>query len=104
MTRWLIIAGMGGVTYAIRVSMLVFLRHDALPPQLRNALRYVTPAVLAAIIAPAVLYRGEGGDFSATLANDRLVAAVVAAAIAWLTRNVWVTIAAGMTALWLLTA
>jgi branched-subunit amino acid transport protein len=102
MNLWVTIAAMGAVTYAIRLSVLVFVSHTALPRIARDALWYVTPAVLFAIILPAVLYVGEDQSLSVTLGNERLVAAAFAAAIAWLTKNVWLTVATGMTALWLL--
>jgi branched-subunit amino acid transport protein len=104
MSRWLIVFGMGAVTYGIRLSMLVFVRHDALPAYARSALRYVMPAVLAAIISPAVLYAGTDDKFDAGFGNERLIAAIIAAGVAWATKNTWLTIAAGMSALWLLNA
>jgi len=102
MNLWLIVIGMGIVTYGVRLSMLVFVSHTALPNAARDALRFVTPAVLAAIILPEVLYPGEGATLDIGPGNERLVAAMLAAAVAWITRNVWLTIATGMGALWLL--
>jgi branched-subunit amino acid transport protein len=99
---WLTIVAMGIVTYAIRLSLLVFVNHALLPQAARDALRYVMPAVLLAIILPAVLYVGEDESLSISLGNERLLAAAFAAAVAWLTRNVWLTVATGMPALWLL--
>lgn len=102
MRLWLIILAMGAGTYGIRLSVLVFVHHRALPRPARNALRFVTPAVLAAIILPAVMYTHGSGHFDATPGNARLLAAALAAAIAWATKSVWATIATGMTMLWLL--
>jgi branched-subunit amino acid transport protein len=102
MRLWLIVVAAGIGTYGIRLSVLVFVHHSALPRPVRNALRFVTPAVLAAIILPAVAYTRGAGHFDATPGNERLVAAVLAAAVAWATKSVWATIAAGMTALWVL--
>jgi branched-subunit amino acid transport protein len=93
---------MGAATYAIRLSLLVFVSHTSLPPAARDALRFVMPAVLLAIIMPAVLYVGDDESFELALGNERLVAAAFGAAIAWLTKNVWLTVTAGMGALWLL--
>lgn len=101
MTIWLIIAAAGALTFAIRASAL-FLRPDALAPVARHALRYVTPAVLAGVIVPAVMYVGDQQSFSAGPQNERLLAALLASAVAWLTRNTWLTIGSGMSALWLL--
>lgn len=102
MTLWLIVLLMGAGTYAIRLSVLVFVHHTRLPGTVRDALRFVTPAVLAAIILPAVLYSGGSGRFDAGLGNERMLAAMIAAAFAWATKSVWATIAAGMVALWVL--
>ena len=100
MTLWLIVIGMGAATYAIRLSFLVFLHHGALPGPFRESLRFVAPAVLTAILVPAVLFVGENDEF--VLAdNERLPAALAAAVVAWLTKSVWLTIAVGMAALWL---
>ena len=104
MTLWLLVLLMGAGTYAIRLSVLVLVRHTLLPATVRDALRFVTPAVLAAIILPAVLYAGDGGAFDAGVGNERLLAAIAAAAVAWATKSVWPTIAIGMVALWVLQA
>ena len=102
MNLWLTVVGMGLVTYAIRLSVLVFVSHTHLPGAARDALRFVKPAVLFAIILPAVLYVGDDQSFELTLGNQRFVAACFAAAIAWFTKSVWLTVATGMAALWLL--
>jgi branched-subunit amino acid transport protein len=101
---WLIIAAAGAGTFAIRLSMLVFVHHSALPSIVREAIRFVSPAVLAAIILPAVLYPDAGDDLRLALGNERIFAAAAAVAIAWATRNVWLTIGLGMAALWALKA
>jgi branched-subunit amino acid transport protein len=101
---WLIIALAGAGTYLIRLSMLVFVRPDALPSIARDALRFVSTAVLAAIILPAVLYPTGSDDLQLSATNERIFAAAIAAAISWTTSNVWLTIGAGMTALWALKA
>lgn len=102
MRLWLIVAASGAGTYGIRLSMLVFWRPSSLPRLVRDGLRLVTPAVLAAIIVPAVLYVGPRQDFDAGIGNERLVAALIAAAVAWVGKNIWLTIASGMGALWVL--
>lgn len=104
MNVWLIIALAGAGTFAIRLSMLVFVRPSAVPSLVRDAVRYVSPAVLAAIILPAVLYPNGGDDLRFSLDNERIPAALLATIVAWWTRNVWLTIGLGMAALWLLKA
>lgn len=102
MRLWLIVLAMGVATYGVRLSVLAFVHHSALPRTAREALRFVTPAVLCAIIVPAVLYSGGSGAFDAGPGNQRLVAALAATALAWALRNVWLTIGGGMAMLWLL--
>ena len=104
MRLWLLVLVMGAGTYSIRLSMLVFVRQSALPVAAREALRFVTPAVMAAIILPAVTYSGGSGAFDLGLGNERVIAAIVAGSVAWRTHAVWPTIATGMIALWLLRA
>jgi branched-subunit amino acid transport protein len=104
MNLWLTIAFAGAGTFAIRLSWLALARPGAIPPAARDALRFVMPAVLAAIIAPAVLYARDG-DFDVNPAgNERILAALAAAGVAWATGNVWLTIGVGMAALWALKA
>ena len=103
MTLWLTIIGMGIVTYAIRLSLILLLGRVEVPPVVRQALRLVPPAVLSAIIFPELL-RPAGGAFDLSLGNARLLAGVLAALVAWRTKSVLLTIAVGMAALWILQA
>ncbi|MEW6230869.1 MAG: AzlD domain-containing protein [Chloroflexota bacterium] len=100
MTLWLIIIGMGLVTYAIRLSPIVLLERVDIPPVIRRALRFVPPAVLSAIILPGLLRPGGALDLS--FGNARLLAGVLAALVAWRSKNVLLTIGVGMAALWIL--
>ena len=102
MMAWLIIFGMGIVTYAIRLSLIVLLGRLDVPPLVQRALRFVPPAVLSAIVFPEVL--SPGGALDISFGNDRLIAGVLAAGVAWRTRNVFLSIAVGMVALWILSA
>ena len=105
MNEWLIIAAAGAGTFAIRFSWLALARAGHIPEPARDALRFVMPAVLAAIIVPAVLYTGDSADLNVNAAdNEKILAAVAAALIAWATHNVWLTIGAGMAVLWTLKA
>ncbi len=94
------ILGMGIITYGIRVAPFLLPERVAIAPWLLRMLRYVPAAVLSAIIFPEVLQPGGVFDFS--LGNERLIAAIAAAIVAWRTRNVLLTVACGMIILWLL--
>jgi branched-subunit amino acid transport protein len=95
-TAWLVIAVGGAVTYATRASLLT-LAHRArdLPPRVRDALRMIPPAALAALVAPAVL-RPDG---PLLLWHPRPIAALAAAVVAWRTRSVIATLLVGGVAL-----
>jgi len=98
---WLPALALGGaLTFAIRLSFIALLAHVETPPLVRRALRLVPAAVLSAIILPELIVRDGAVDLAP--GNPRLVAGAVAAAIAWWTRSVPLTILVGMASLWLL--
>lgn len=94
----LIIVGL--ITFGFRLSFIALMDRLRLPPLLQRALRYVPAAALTAIITPELLIR-DGAVFLSPL-NARLIAGIIAIAVAWRTKNTLLTIAAGMIALWLL--
>lgn len=96
---WGTLFAMGAVTLLIRLSFIALWGRIVLPDVVREALRFVPPAVLAAIIAPALLLRDNQLDLS--LGNERLIAGLVAVLVAWRTRNALATIAIGMITLFL---
>ena len=98
---WITIVAMGLVTYGIRLSLIVLLGRLNVPPIVERGLRFVPPAVLSALILPDVLR--HGGTLDLSFGNTRLIAASVAALVAWRTRNVLLTIGVGMAVLWFLT-
>jgi branched-subunit amino acid transport protein len=100
MTLWLTLLAMGFVTYAIRLSLIGVLGDFQVPPFIRRALRFVPPAVLSAIILPELLRPDDRLDLSLT--NARLLAGLLAALVAWRTKNVLATIGVGMVTLWIL--
>ncbi len=102
MSLWLTLLSMGLVTYAIRLSLIVLLERVTIPDQVRRALRFVPLAVLSAIVFPELLQ--PAGHLDISLGNVRLGAGLLAIAAAGLTRNVLLTIAVGMGALWILQA
>ncbi len=102
MNLWITIVIAGLLTFAIRLSFIVLLHNVAMPLWFQRALNFVPPAVLSAIILPALLAPGDKLDIS--LGNARLIAGVLAALVAWRTKNVLLTIVVGMAGLVLLQA
>src|SRR5437016_14585799 len=90
------------VTIAIRYPLLALLGKITLPDPVLRALKYVPPAVLTAIIVPAMLFKND--QLALTYRNDYLIAGIVCSLIAWRTRNLLLTIVIGMAVLilWLL--
>jgi branched-subunit amino acid transport protein len=100
MELWILLLSMGAVTFITRYSMIGLLGRIEIPDIVRRGLKYVPPAVLSAIIAPALL-RPEG-PLDVSLSNVRLLAGLAATLVAWRTRNVMLTIAVGMGLMWIL--
>jgi len=98
---WLAIVLAGIGTYAMRASFLVFAHRLAdVPLGVQRLLRQIPPAALAAIVFPALL-RPEG---TLDLWQPRLLAGLVAAAVAWRTRNIALTLVVGIGLVMLLEA
>lgn len=97
---WAAIATVGLGTFALRFSFIYLEgRTGSLPPAAERALRHVPPAVMAALVLPALLVV----DGSVAVAgNDRLVAGLVAGLVAWRTEDILATIVAGVGVLLLL--
>ncbi len=93
---WTAIVVSGAGTFAMRASFLAFAhRLVAVPPAAARVLRQIPPAALAAIIAPA-LVRPDG---HLDLLQPRLPAGLLAALVAWRTRNVGLTVLVGVVVL-----
>jgi branched-subunit amino acid transport protein len=85
---------MTAVTFGVRYPVLVLVGKIPLPESVFRALRYVPPAVLTAIIVPAVLM--PNGTVDVSFSNAYLVAGVVSALVAWRTKSLLLTIGIGM--------
>ena len=100
-SSWWAVLGAGVGTYAMRASFLAFAHKLAdVPPAVQRLLRQIPPAALAAIVVPALL-RPEG---ELDLAHPRFAAGIVAAVVAWKTRNIALTLGVGMGLVMLLDA
>jgi branched chain amino acid efflux pump len=100
MTLWLMLLIIGLITYAIRLSCIGLLGQREMPALLLEALRFVPITVLPAIILPQLFLRNNMLVLS--VQNPRWIAGILAAIVAWRTRNVLLTILVGMVALWML--
>lgn len=82
------------VTFGVRYGVLALVSKLSLPPAVLDALKFIPPAVLTAIVVPAVLMPAGQLDFH--LDNAYLVAGVAAALISWRSKNLLLTIVLGM--------
>src|SRR5262245_37840515 len=93
-----LIIGMALVTLAIRYPVLALFGKIPMPDPVLRALKYVPPAVLTAIIVPAMLF-DKSGQLSLSYSNAFLVAGIITAVVAWRSKNLLLTIVAGMVVL-----
>jgi branched-subunit amino acid transport protein len=100
MSIWLILILGGLITFGMRFSFIYLFGRFEIPETLRRALHYVPPAVLSAIIFPALFYPANGLDLS--LGNTRLFAGIIAIFVAWFSKNTLLTIIVGMIVLFIL--
>ena len=100
MNIWLVMLATGLITYATRLSFIWLFEKWDLPVPMRRALRFVPAAVLSAIIFPELLL--HSGQLDLSFGNTRLLAGMLAAFVAWRTKNVLWTIGIGLAALLLL--
>lgn len=94
MNPWLLIGGMTLVTFAIRYSLIALSGKLRLSPRLVKALGFVPPAVLTAIIVPAVLL--PDGTLWIGIDNPRLIGAIAAIVVGLWRKNLLLTILVGM--------
>ncbi len=94
----MMVIGMG--TFMLRFSFIWLFGRGKVRPEIEQMLKFVPPSVLAALALPAFIF-SSSAPFSFT--NPRLLAGLVAAMVAWRSRNVLLTIVIGMAALWLIT-
>ncbi|BAM00606.1 MULTISPECIES: AzlD domain-containing protein [Caldilinea] len=90
-----LVAGMATVTFLIRWPTLALVSRITLPKPLVDALQFIPPAVLAAIVVPAMLT--PNGALDLHPGNAYLIAGVVSGLLAWRTHNLLATILFGMT-------
>jgi branched-subunit amino acid transport protein len=96
---WHFDLGMAFVTFLARYSMIAMLARWQVSPDVTRALEFVPIAAFAALVAPELVLRD--GQFAMDLGNARLIAGIGAIIIAFLTRNVLITLVTGMGVMWI---
>lgn len=98
---WLVIVVVGLSNFVSRLSFIALFARRTIPQWLLRALRYVPSAMLTALIVPMIVAPSlaSPGDVHA---DQRVLAALVAGAVAFVSGSTLKTLIAGMGALWLL--
>jgi len=91
----LLILLMAVVTYLPRLLPVIFLSRRSLPEPVVRWLSYVPVAVLAALLAPALFTSGGELNFAYSV-NPAFWVSIPVFAVAFLTRNLFVTVLTGM--------
>lgn len=96
MSFWLVMLCAGLLTFLIRLSFIASEGRLRPPNWFREALPFVPVAALSALIAPDLLFHAGSVQLAD---NPRLIAGLVAIAVAWRFRNATLTIVAGFATL-----
>ena len=89
--------GRAATSLGARGSFILFLTRFEVPRPVQRALRFVPAAVFTALLVPELVF--AGGTLRIGLENPKLLAALVAAPVAWRTRSTTATILVGMAVL-----
>lgn len=96
---WLLAIALGIGCFAMRLSFIQL--HGWLfeiPDHLESAMRYLPPAILAALAVSFLLV--PEGSLLRPLVDERTIAAAAATAVAWRTESMLATVGVGMAVLW----
>lgn len=99
---WALVVLCGLGTWMLRASFIQLAGAFQVPRWLSRALRYVPPAVLAALVMPALVQADT--LFTSDWDWTRPAAGVVAVVVAAWTRRIVLTLVVGMAALWIFMA
>lgn len=96
---WIALASIGLLTFATRLSFIVFLQNWQTPEWGKRILRFILPAVLSAIILPEMMI--HSGQLAIWPINPRLIAGLAAIFVGYKTKNTILTTLVGMATLYL---
>lgn len=94
-----LIVGMAAVTFVTRYPVMAYFGRLEMPETILQALRFVPPAVLTAIIVP-MMVMPDGEQIAINATNPALFGGAAAALVAWRTQSLPLTIGAGMAIFW----
>tara|TARA_B110000027_G_scaffold16356_1_gene16851 strand:+ start:1382 stop:1696 length:315 start_codon:yes stop_codon:yes gene_type:complete len=98
--HWSLIIYAGIITFITRFSMIFLLKKDILNDRAKKILSFVPAAIFPAIIFPPIFLNEDG--YVNLENNPRILAAIFAIIIGYLSRNIIATIFAGLISYWFL--
>jgi branched-subunit amino acid transport protein len=97
---WSLIIYAGIITFVTRFSMIFLLKKDILNNKAKKILSFVPAAIFPAIIFPPIFLDNDG---SIDLENNpKILAAIFAIIVGYLSKNIIATIFAGLISYWFL--
>jgi branched-subunit amino acid transport protein len=97
---WSLILYCGAITFLTRFSMIFLLKKDVFNNKTKKILSYVPAAIFPAIIFPPIFLDKSG---SLDLENNpKILAAIFAIIVGYLSKNIVATIFAGLITYWFL--
>ena len=98
--HWSLIFCCGLITFLTRFSMISLLKKDTFNKNTKIVLSYVPSAIFPAIIFP-LIFLNNSGDLDLEN-NPKILAAIVAIIVGYLSKNVLATIFSGLISYWFL--
>ena len=98
--HWSLIIYAGIITFVSRFSMIFLLRKDILSDKAKKILSFVPAAIFPAIIFPPIFLDNNGTLDLET--NPKILAAIFAIFVGYFSKNIIVTIFAGLISYWFL--
>ena len=100
MVEWSLIIYCGIITFFSRYLMIAILKKEMFTDRIREILSFVPSAIFPAIIFPPIFLDNSG---SLDLENNpKILAAIFAILVGYLSKNIIATIFAGLTSYWFL--
>ena len=100
MKIWILIIGMGIVTYLPRMMPLLIFSKKKLPPWLESWLKYIPVGIFSALVFPDIFIRNQ--MFCMTINNIELIASILVFAVAFKTRSLGLSVIVGIISYWVL--
>lgn len=97
MNIWMVIFLGGLLTFLIRLSFIFLFDRVTVPVWFKRGLRFVPASVLSAIILIELF--APNGTLTLTWRNPQLLSGIVAMLVSWRTKNVILTLLAGIVVL-----